>query len=93
MALNYFNTEEVLELFLRDGSDLQDEEILEDYSEDQESESDRESLSFPLQNESFSEGAIQPLPPCDRPSLLQEEVRAKSSMFMFFCFLQDHGQV
>ena len=35
----------------------------------------------------FSEGSVQPLPPCDRSSLLAEEVRAKNLVFILSYFL------
>ena len=40
MASNYFNTDQVLEMVIRDGSDLEDEESVEEDFDDQESESD-----------------------------------------------------
>ena len=37
MASNWFNTEQVLEMVLRDGSDLEDEEIVAEYFDSDES--------------------------------------------------------
>ena len=87
MTSNYFNTDQVLEMVLADGSDLEDEESVEEDFGDLESESDLESCSAPSQVESFSEGSVQPLPPCDRSSLLAEEVRAKNSVFILSHYL------
>ena len=72
MESNYFNTNQVLEMVLRDGSDLEEEESVEEDFDDLGSESDWSHCCF----QSF-----QPLPPCDRSSLLGEEARAK------FCFI------
>ena len=44
MASNYFSTDQVLELVLADGSDLEDEESVEDFG-DLESESDLENCA------------------------------------------------
>ena len=90
MASNYFNTDQVLEMVLADGSDLEDKESVEEDFGYLESESDLESCSAPLQVESFSEGSVQPLPPCDRSSLLAEEVRAKNLVFILSHYLH-HG--
>ena len=49
---NYFNTDQVLEMVLADGSDLEDVR----------------------KSDVFLEGSVRPLPPCDRSSLLAEEV-------------------
>ena len=86
MASNYFSTDQVLELVLADGSDLEDEESVEDFG-DLESESDLENCAVRSQDESFSEGSVQPLPPSDRSSLLAEEVRAKYLVFITSHFL------
>ena len=45
MASNYFNTNQVLEMVLVDGSDLEDEESVEEDFGDLESESDLENCS------------------------------------------------
>ena len=86
MASNFFNTDQVLEMVLADGSDLEDQENVEDFS-DVESESGLESCPVHSQDGSFSEGSVQPLPPCDRSSLLAEEVRAKNLVFISSHFL------
>ena len=86
MASNYFNADQVLEMVLRVGSDLEDEESVEQDFDDQESESDCASFSF-LSLERFAEGLVQTLLSYDRPSLLEDEVRAKNSVFIFFHFL------
>ena len=86
MASHFFNTDQVLEMVLADGSDLEDQENVEDFS-DVESESGLESCPVRSQDGSFSEGSVQPLPPCDRSSLLAEEVRAKNLVFISSHFL------
>ena len=87
MASNFFNTDQVLEMVLADGSDLEDEESVEEDLSDVESESGLESCPVRSQNGSFSEGSVQPFPPCDRSSLLAEEVRAKNLVFISSHFL------
>lgn len=66
MASNYFNTDQVLEMVLADGSDLDDEDSVEEDFGDLESERDLENCSVCSQDGSFSEGSVQPLLPCDR---------------------------
>lgn len=87
MASNYFNTDQVLEMVLADGSDLDDEDSVEEDFGDLESERDLENCAVCSQDGSFSEGSVQPLPPCDRSSLLAEEVRAKNLVFILSYFL------
>ena len=89
MASKYFTTNQVLELVLADDSDLEDEETVEEDFGDMESESDLENCAVCLQDESFSEGSFQPLPPSDRSSLLAEEVRAKYLVFISTHFLDE----
>ena len=89
MASKYFNTDQVLELVLADDSDLEDEESVEEDFGDMESESELENCAVPSQDESFSEGSVQPLPPSDRSSLLAEEVRAKYLLFISSHFLDE----
>ena len=89
MASKYFNTDQVLELVLADDSDLEDEESVEEDFGDMESESELENCAVHSQDESFSEGSVQPLPPSDRSSLLAEEVRAKYLLFISFHFLDE----
>ena len=86
MASNYFNTDQVLEMVLADGSNLDDEDSVEEDFGDLESERDLENCSVCSQDGSFSEGS-EPLPPCDRSSLLAEEVRAKNLVFILSYFL------
>ena len=89
MASKYFNTDQVLELVLADDSDLEDEESVEEDFGDMESESELKICAVPSQDESFSEGSVQPLPPSDRSSLLAEEVRAKYLLFISSHFLDE----
>lgn len=89
MASKYFNTDQVLELILADDSDLEDEESVEEDFGDMESESELENCAVRSQDESFSEGSVQPLPPSDRSSLLAEEVRAKYLLFISSHFLDE----
>ena len=79
MVSNYVNNDKILELVLADSSDLEEESV-EDFC-NLESESHLENCSVRLQDESFSQGSLQPLPPCDRSSLLAVEVRAKYLVF------------
>lgn len=74
-------------MVLGDGSDLEDEDSSAEDFNDQESESDLENCSVLSKDLSFSEGSVQRLPPCERSSLLAEEVRAKNSVFIVFHFL------
>lgn len=53
MASNYFNTDQVLEMVLADGSDLEDEESVEEDFGDLEGESDLENCSACSQDEVF----------------------------------------
>lgn len=87
MASNYFNTYQVLEMVLADGSDLDDEDSVEEDFGDLESERDLENCSVCSHDGSFSEGSVQPLPPYDRSSLLAEEVRARNLVFILSYFL------
>lgn len=87
MASNYSNTNQVLEMVLADGSDLEDKESVEEDFGNLESESDLENCSVRSQDGSFSEGSVQPLLPCDRSLLLAEKVRAKNSVFILCHFL------
>lgn len=81
------NTDHVLEMVLADGSDLDNEDSVEEDFGDLESERDLENCAVCSQDGSFSEGSVQPLPPCDRFSLLAEEVRAKNLVFILSYFL------
>ena len=72
-------------MVLADDSDLEDEESVKEDFGDLESESNLENCALRSQDESFSEGLVQPLPPSDRSSLLAEEVRAK-----FLVFISSH---
>ena len=54
---------------MADGSDLEDEESVEDFGE-----LESEIVLFVRKSEVFLEGSVRPLPPCDRSSLLAEEV-------------------
>ena len=87
MASTYFNTDQVLKMVLGDGSDLEDEDSSAEDFNDQESERDLENCSVLSKDLSFSEGSVQRLLPCERSSLLAEEVRAKNSVFIVFHFL------
>ena len=70
-----------------ENSDLDDEDSVEEDFGDLESERDLENCSVCSQDGSFSEGSVQPLPPCDRSSLLVEEVRANNLVFISSHFL------
>ena len=87
MASKYFTSDQVLEMVLADGSDLEDEESVEDFSDLENESGFKNDCSVRSLDGSFSEGSVQPLPPCDRSSLLAEEVRAKNSVFLSFHFL------
>lgn len=76
LASNCFNTHELLEMVLGDGS------VEKDFDK-QESERGLASCSILLQDRGFSERSVQPLPPCDR--LLEGEVRAE--IWCLFSFI------
>ena len=86
MARNCFNADEVSELIFGDGSDLEDEGSeggLSDQSENKLCNFDE----FPSGNDSFTEGLVQPPPPCDRSSrlIIDHTVRPLSSFPFVNC--------
>lgn len=82
---NYFNTDQVLDMVLGEGSNLEDEDSFAEDFEDQESESYLENCSVLSKDISFSEGSVQCLLPGERSSLVAEEVRAKNQCL--FCLI------
>ena len=86
MTSNYFNTDQVLETVLLDGSDLEDEESVKEVLAIWRVKVIWKIVLFVRKLEVFlSQGSVQPLPPCDRSSLLAKEVRGKNSCL--FCLI------
>ena len=90
MASNYFNTDQVLETVLLDGSDLEDEESVKEVLAIWRVKVIWKIVLFVRKLEVFlTEGSIQPLPPCDRPSFASKGGKRQKFVFILSHFLDN----